>query len=100
MTPEIVMQKEHNFKVDVWQLGVLLYELIIGTAPFEGGTDTKTMLKRICDIDLRFTYFAQPLALDFITKFPQKDPAKRINLKDVRNHSWIVKQLGPPKCLS
>lgn len=30
MSPEVVFEKKHGFKVDMWCLGILLYELIYG----------------------------------------------------------------------
>ena len=34
MSPEMVFEKEYNYSIDVWALGVLLYELIHRFAPF------------------------------------------------------------------
>lgn len=34
MAPEMVFEQEYNFTIDVWALGVLLYELLHGFAPF------------------------------------------------------------------
>jgi serine/threonine protein kinase len=95
LAPEMVLHKEHDFKVDVWQLGVLLYEFLVGTPPFEA-SDKDTVYRRIREVDLRFPYFVAPLARDLIRKFLQKDPSRRIDLRDVRNHPWIVQQLGRP----
>jgi serine/threonine protein kinase len=35
MAPEILLGKEYNSQADVWSLGVLLYHLLVGTAPFQ-----------------------------------------------------------------
>jgi serine/threonine protein kinase len=94
LPPEMVTGKEHDAKADVWELGVLLYEFLVGSPPFESDTQRATC-RRIRDVDLRFPHFVTPLARDLITAFLQRDPAKRISLKDVRNHPWIVQQLGP-----
>lgn len=36
MAPEILNKKSYNYKVDIWALGVLYYELIEGLSPFAG----------------------------------------------------------------
>lgn len=38
MAPEILMRKPYNYKVDIWALGVLYYELIEGNSPFQGSS--------------------------------------------------------------
>ena len=35
LPPEMVEGKPHTDRVDYWALGVLTYELLVGTAPFE-----------------------------------------------------------------
>jgi fused-like protein len=34
MAPEIVQEKPYNHTTDLWSLGVILYELFVGTPPF------------------------------------------------------------------
>lgn len=34
MAPEIVLGKEYDEKIDVWSLGIMLYEFIHGFDPF------------------------------------------------------------------
>lgn len=31
----MVLEKTYDYKIDIWALGVLLYELIHGKAPFQ-----------------------------------------------------------------
>lgn len=36
MAPEMINRREHNQMLDVWALGILLYELVHGEAPYRG----------------------------------------------------------------
>jgi serine/threonine protein kinase len=36
MAPEMLANTPHNHTLDIWCIGILLYELVHGTAPFQG----------------------------------------------------------------
>jgi len=38
LSPEMIQKQGHDVAVDVWSIGVLLYELLAGDAPFSGKT--------------------------------------------------------------
>jgi len=39
MAPEMIQNKKHDFRLDIWCLGILLFELLHGKAPFPGKND-------------------------------------------------------------
>ena len=41
LAPELLLMKGHSFGVDWWALGVLLYEMVVGVAPFCFHPETK-----------------------------------------------------------
>jgi len=53
--------------VDLWSLGVLTYEFIVGHPPFEA-EEVKDTYKRIVDVDLRFPPTMSKEAKDLIAK--------------------------------
>ncbi|KAJ8229537.1 hypothetical protein LV156_007160 [Aspergillus fumigatus] len=70
LPPEMVdprkCDKPYDQKVDIWSLGVLLYEFLVGRAPFE---DTPVMTqRRIAKGDMTVPSFVSPEAKDLIKK--------------------------------
>lgn len=45
MSPEMILKKPYNHKIDIWGLGILFYEMIEGKAPFEGQTQEQVFEK-------------------------------------------------------
>lgn len=45
LSPEQISQTGHSFPVDLWGMGVLLYELLVGTHPFSAATEVATYSK-------------------------------------------------------
>ncbi|OGE54661.1 hypothetical protein PENARI_c005G11223 [Penicillium arizonense] len=79
----------YSEKIDLWSLGVLTYEFLVGEAPFE---DTPIMTqRRISRADMSVPSFVSPEAKDLIKKLLVLDPAKRIPLDEIQRHPWIVK---------
>ncbi|KAH7382475.1 kinase-like domain-containing protein [Phaeosphaeria sp. MPI-PUGE-AT-0046c] len=79
----------YSEKVDLWSLGVLTYEFLVGEAPFE---DTQVMTQRkIARGEYTVPSFVSSDAKDLIKRLLVLDPEKRIALEDVERHPWIVK---------
>ena len=95
LPPEMIEGQEHDKSVDIWSLGVLLYEFLVGEPPFETDSQRGTC-RRIINVDIKYPSIVTPLARDLISHLLQKDPSKRMPLSQVRSHPWIVQQLGPP----
>ncbi|KAL6246091.1 spindle assembly checkpoint kinase [Rhinocladiella similis] len=79
----------YDEKVDLWSLGVLTYEFLVGEAPFE---DTPIMTqRRIARGDMSVPSFVSAEAKDLIHRLLVLDPEKRIPLDHVLQHPWIIK---------
>ncbi|EIW76705.1 kinase-like protein [Coniophora puteana RWD-64-598 SS2] len=91
LPPEMVEGKEHNERVDLWALGVLTYEFLVGSPPFEDRSSTQATYRRIAKVDLKVPSHVSPEARDLITKLLKYDPQQRLLLSEVRTHPWIVK---------
>jgi len=90
IAPELVLGVKYDKSVDLWALGVLAYELLVGNAPFaEGHTDN-----RIVNVDLKIPSDISDLATDFIRKLLTKKPSERLTLEQVLNHPWILSNVA------
>ncbi|ODV92111.1 hypothetical protein CANCADRAFT_18595, partial [Tortispora caseinolytica NRRL Y-17796] len=90
LPPEMVECSAYDEAIDIWSLGVLTYEFLVGSPPFEESTKNATC-KRIAKADYRIPSFVSHDAANFIGKLLQKDPTKRLSLEGIQNHPWIVK---------
>lgn len=43
MSPEMIQNKPYDYKIDIWALGILLFELIAGRAPFKGNSPDEVL---------------------------------------------------------
>ena len=89
----MVEGKNHDEKVDIWSLGVLCYEFLVGSPPFENENHRETY-RKIVNVDLKFPDTLSNEAKDLITKLLRKEPTDRIPLEQVLNHPWIVHYNG------
>lgn len=91
LPPEMVEGRDHNEKVDIWSLGVLTYEFLVGSPPFEDLSGYPATYKRIAKVDLKIPDYVSSEAKDLIIKLLQHNPDKRLALDQVPLHPWIQK---------
>ena len=103
LPPEMVLNATgqrvaYDHSVDIWCLGILMYEFLYGTPPFctPDATDALPTYKRIKEVDLHFP--AQPVVSDdakhLIRRMLVREPERRIRLIDVVQHRWLVSFSG------
>ncbi|KAJ3437337.1 aurora a [Anaeramoeba flamelloides] len=90
LPPEMILGKAHDQNVDLWSLGVLLYEFLVGTPPFETEGHQETY-RKIVKTDFVIPEYISSGAKDLIKKLLLKDPKKRISLELLQQHPWILK---------
>ena len=49
MSPELIRRQQYNEKVDVWSLGVIVYQLLCGMTPFDAPS-LKRIQENICNL--------------------------------------------------
>ena len=95
MAPEILKNEGYDFSIDVWSLGVLLYELIHSHSPFvEKDLDVGKIENNIVSKGLKFKKGLSIECKDLIRKLLAKNADNRIKVKDIYQHSFILKYVN------
>jgi serine/threonine protein kinase/Flp pilus assembly protein TadD len=103
MSPEQLQGKELTIASDIYSLGLVLYEMVTGSRPFQGESSWTEALKRLTDDPAAPTRVLPELGQNWnaaILKCLERDPAKRISpvgevlalLSESRKRPWIVRK--------
>lgn len=97
LAPEILEMKGHDYMVDWWTLGILIYELRIGRPPFLDKNHQKLgrMIKKgkiIFPDPIRHKIDMSDELKDIIIQLLDREPSKRLGNKgyqQIMNHPWF-----------
>ncbi|XP_065191380.1 LOW QUALITY PROTEIN: cGMP-dependent protein kinase 1-like [Sycon ciliatum] len=98
MAPEVILNKGHSFSVDLWALGILLFELLSGWPPFASNDHMVTYNKVLGGFDKlsRFPATSSRQAKALVLRLCQLRPADRLGagrgqsgVAAIRSHKWF-----------
>uniref|UniRef100_A0A8J8YA08 non-specific serine/threonine protein kinase n=1 Tax=Rattus norvegicus TaxID=10116 RepID=A0A8J8YA08_RAT len=95
LPPEMIEGRMHDEKVDLWSLGVLCYEFLVGMPPFEAHTYQETY-RRISRVEFTFPDFVTEGARDLISRLLKHNSSQRLTLAEVLEHPWIKANSSKP----
>ena len=94
LAPEMIQNSGHDKHVDIWCLGVLLFELLTGIPPFIG-QNRILLMKNIINVNISWPMPPRlpldPDAKDLISKILKKNPNERISLENMIKHNFFIK---------
>ena len=93
MAPEIIQKTPYDYRVDIWSLGVLLYELIHRIAPYRGRS-LQEITKSLAAKTINFSSTADLDAKDLILKILKTNPEERLPLSQILSHPWILRNIS------
>ena len=106
MSPELLeaylycdMDIEYSTEVDIWSLGIIIYELYFHIKPFNWDTYKKLKIsefhhiKNVLNEEIVFPHEIHKDAKNFIEQCLQKQPVDRPTIIQLLNHSWVINYL-------
>jgi serine/threonine protein kinase len=94
--PELVNREEivDAFAIDLWAVGVVLFVMLVGLAPFKWAHATDQRFSKISEGGLKelmemFEIPLSPEACDLLQGFFYGDPRKRLTLAEIMTHPWV-----------
>lgn len=90
----VIQGHPHTKQVDLWSLGVLCYELLVGEPPFQT-TSYEETYKMITNVQYTVPDFISKAAIHLISKLLVQKPEQRMPLALVMKHPWIQANTSP-----
>ena len=97
MSPEQALGKKIDTRTDIFSLGVVMFEMLTGTRPFQGSNVTETVLQILTKPtpDLKtLASAASPQLLTIVEKCLQKQPGDRYSADDLADALTMVPDAG------
>ncbi len=94
MAPEMVNQKVYSKEIDVWSLGVLLYEMLHGHSPFipnKSKFNEREVIENIKIHNLKFDKKVSKECKELICHLLDENRNKRYKIEDIFNSDFVKK---------
>ena len=90
LAPEMINRKGHDERVDIWCIGVLLFELSTGRVPFQGN-NIDVLKYNIRNMKISWPSDIDREAKDLISKILKYNPNDRLTVEEILRHPFIEK---------
>nr|XP_046148683.1 ribosomal protein S6 kinase alpha-3-like [Oncorhynchus gorbuscha] len=92
MAPEVVNRRGHTTSADWWSYGVLMFEMLTGTLPFQG-KDRKETMNMILKAKLGMPQFLSPEAQSLLRNLFKRNPTNRLGagpdgVEEIKRHHF------------
>ena len=95
-SPEMLLKKGYDTRVDIWAIGVLIFELLVGRPPFVSDGQ-HSIEDNIVHGRVNWPNSMKLLAKNLITKLLKLDPDQRPTLEEILQHQFILDYVQDPK---
>ena len=94
MSPEIVNKIKYSKEIDIWSLGILLYEMVHGYSPFKPNKivfNAKEVIDKIKIHDIKFNVNISQECKELICHLLDENVENRYKIEDIFNSNFIKK---------
>uniref|UniRef100_A0A8C8HKF7 non-specific serine/threonine protein kinase n=1 Tax=Oncorhynchus tshawytscha TaxID=74940 RepID=A0A8C8HKF7_ONCTS len=93
MAPEVVNRRGHTHSADWWSFGVLMFEMLTGSLPFQG-KDRKETMALILKAKLGMPQFLSPEVQSLIRALFKRNPTNRLGagpdgVEEIKRHNFF-----------
>ena len=88
LAPEVIQQRGHDFSCDWWGVGILIYEMLTGHAPFLDPNPFK-LYEKIVNNPVTFPSDFNPAAEHLILCLLEKTPHRRFGSAKIQSHAFF-----------
>ncbi|CXI01199.1 serine/threonine protein kinase, putative [Plasmodium berghei] len=88
MPPEIINQIPYGCNADLWCLGIVIFELLVGFPPFTDNSQER-IFEQIKEFDFHFPKTVSQMARELILRLCSRSSEERISAEEVKSHPWI-----------
>ena len=89
LAPEMIDRSGHDTRLDLWNLGILLFELLTGNAPFQSNNQEE-LFGKIKGNRIGFPKNFPMAAKDLVKGLLKPNPSERITISELLNHPWVT----------
>jgi len=98
LAPEMIRASGHGVSLDMWQMGILLYEMTLGKSPFGAvmTNDHEVTFRLILTVAVRFPSTANPEARRLILSLLKLKPSDRLIAEQAKRHVFVKSHFSTP----
>uniref|UniRef100_A0A7M4FPX9 non-specific serine/threonine protein kinase n=1 Tax=Crocodylus porosus TaxID=8502 RepID=A0A7M4FPX9_CROPO len=89
MAPELVQEQPYDHAADLWSMGCILYELLVGAPPFYT-TSIFQLVSLIVSDPVRWPKSMSPPCKSFLQGLLMKDPCQRLSWPELLGHPFLT----------
>jgi serine/threonine-protein kinase ULK2 len=93
MAPELLSDRKYTSKADLWSFGVIMYELLYGTNPYNYPTNIHNLLELMQTQEINYIPIYSQECISLLQSLLEINHQKRISWDDFIKHEWFDKTI-------